>query len=612
MIPPSERLGAQIHPDGATEFTVWAPKAAQMELHLIDQAIYLPMTRDQQGYYSCQVSDVKPGDQYLFRVGKQAEYPDPASRHQPEGVHGPSAVVSLDYAWQDAQWRAPSMRNLVFYQLHVGTYTAAGTFEAIIPYLPRLHDLGVNALQLLPVAQFPGERGWGYDIASPFAVQQSYGGPDGLRALVDAAHGQGLAVYLDAIYNHLGPEGNYLDVYGHYFSDTYRTPWGHALNFDGPHSDHVRRYVLENALYWLKHFHIDGLRLDATQMIFDATPRHILLELGEVAHDWAERHNRRVHIIAESDASDRRLLTPSSVGGYGLDGQWLDDLHHSLHVLLTGERERFYADYGGIMQMVKVLREGYAHTGTYSLFRQRRVGSPAADLPTDHFVVFSQNHDQVGNRPGGERLSRLTDFDGLKAAAALVTCSPYVPMLFMGEEYAETAPFYFFSDYSDEVVIAGMRAGRAELLTGFEGEPVDPQDEAAFTLSKLDHDLRNHGSNGLLYRLYRELLRIRRANLAITHPDRAHRQVHVDSASRVLALVYEMDAANFMLVINLHPSREGSIKLPVSYRTWRKILDSKAIAWQPNGTPEERAPDLLPTGESTRVTLPPKAFAIYE
>ncbi len=366
-------LGALLQDDGSCRFCVWAPQVQSLEVHLLDPFERLvEMRRDEQGYFEIVIDDLAPGTDYFFRLDGTTDRPDPASRYQPQDVHGPSQVVDPRFAWDDPHWFGLPLSDYIFYELHVGTFTPEGTFAAIIPHLDELVALGITAIEIMPVAQFPGSRNWGYDGVLPYAVQNSYGGPAGLKILVNACHQRGIAVVLDVVYNHLGAEGNYLSNYGPYFTDRYRTPWGSAINFDGPHSDEVRRYFIENALVWITEFHIDALRLDATHAMLDFSANTFLETLVAAVHAQAERLNRRVYVIAESDRSDDRLLRSPEVGGYGLDAQWSDELHHALHTLLTGEQFGYYQDYGSFRQLAQAFRQGFLYSGEYSPFRKRR------------------------------------------------------------------------------------------------------------------------------------------------------------------------------------------------------------------------------------------------
>jgi maltooligosyltrehalose trehalohydrolase len=514
-MPPLDR-GAIPLPDGRTRFTVWAPVPERLELCLRRgrRVETLPLERDERGVYRVEVGNAGPGTEYWYRLDGERDRPDPVSRALAGGVHGASRVVDPEaFAWTDAGWRGLAMADLIIYELHLGTFTAAGTFEAAIARLPYLVDLGVTALELMPVAEFPGGRNWGYDGVSLYAPQGSYGGPEGLRRLVDAAHRAGLAILLDVVYNHLGPEGNYLREFGPYFSDRYRTAWGEGFNLDGPDSDEVRRYVVDNAAYWVREFHLDGLRLDAADRIVDLSPVHVAEEIGAAVHAEGEARGRQALTIAEIDTNDPRWVRPREVGGFGLDGHWSDDFHHAVHVALTGERDGYYADFGGVGPVATALSERYVHAGGYSPYRRRRHGRPAGDVPGDRFVVCVQNHDQVGNRALGERLAALVEPAGVRLAAAILLLAPYVPLLFMGEEYAERSPFQYFVSHGDPALVETVREGRRREFArfGWQGEVPDPQSEATFEASRPRWERVEQEEHAVVLALYRDLLRLRRA-----------------------------------------------------------------------------------------------------
>ncbi len=437
-------LGANRRANGDWEFSVWAPERQKVAIHFVgNHERFIPMTKNQCGYHQALLRDIEPQSRYVYQLDDLHEYPDPASRFQPDGVHGPSEIIDLDaFQWTDANWRAPSLQESIFYEVHVGTYSEKGTLDGVCSHLAELADLGVTTIELMPVAQFPGSRNWGYDGVYPFAVQNSYGGPLALQRFVNAAHAQGLAVALDVVYNHLGPEGNYLGQFGPYFSSRYRTPWGQAINFDGPDSDPVRQFFIDNAIYWFEQYHIDVLRLDAIHGIYDFGAFHILAELETQVQLTGKRLGRKLSLIAESNLNDARVLLPCEKGGYGLPAQWSDDFHHCLHSLLLHETNGYYADFGSVGQLASVLRDGWFYHGQYSRFRRRRHGNSPIGISRSHFVVCGQNHDQVGNRAWGERLSTLVNFEAQKLAAGLTLLSPFVPLLFMGEEYGEPSPFH--------------------------------------------------------------------------------------------------------------------------------------------------------------------------
>jgi maltooligosyltrehalose trehalohydrolase len=456
----ANRLGANRLPDGTWQFLLWAPHSRSVSLKLVENGRTIPMDALQGGYHQAVVGDLSAGTRYCYCLEDGRELPDPASRFQPEGVHGPSQLVDTGaFRWTDHNWKGRKLQGSVLYEVHIGTYTREGTFDGLVPHLPRLVELGVTSIEIMPVAQFPGARNWGYDGVYEYAPQNSYGGPEGLQRLVDAIHAHGLAVILDVVYNHLGPEGNYLNAFAPYFTDRYRTPWGQALNFDGPGSNDVRRFFRENALYWLEDYHFDALRLDAVHGIFDLSAQHFLAELKEAADELSQKLGRPIQLIAESDLNDSRLLRDRAHGGYGLDAQWSDDFHHSVHTLLTNERRGYYEDFGGIQPLVSTLQDGWHYRGQYSPHRQRSHGNQPADIAPSRFVVYDQNHDQVGNRAAGDRLSTVVPFEALKLAAGVTLLSPFTPLIFMGEEYGETAPFQYFTSHGDPALVEAVRRG---------------------------------------------------------------------------------------------------------------------------------------------------------
>jgi maltooligosyltrehalose trehalohydrolase len=461
--------------------------------------------------------------------------PDPRSESQPAGPHGPSRVVDHDaFGWTDGGWQGVSVPDLLIYELHIGTFTAGGTFDAAVDRLADLVHLGVTAIELLPVAEFPGERGWGYDGVALYAPQHTYGGPEALRRLVDAAHARGLAVILDVVYNHLGPDGNHLAKFGPYFTDTYATPWGEALNFDGADSDPVRAHFIDNAVFWLKRYHLDGLRLDAVHAIHDRSALHLLEELA--LRVGAITTGPRRFLIAESDLNDPRVVTPRERGGYGIDAQWSDDLHHAIHALLTGERDGYYADFGSVADLAKALRQAFVYDGRYSAARRRHHGRGFTGLSGHRFLGYAQDHDQVGNRARGERLVHLVGAAKTRIAAALVLLSPFVPMLFQGEEWAASAPFQFFTDHHADLGRL-VRDGRRHEFAAFGWDPrtiPDPQDPATFARSRLRWEERALPEHAAMLAWYRDLIALRRAEPALRDGDVAAVQVEHGSDGRFL------------------------------------------------------------------------------
>jgi len=607
--PPAPPLGAAYLGDGTTRFLVWAPSARSVDVHLVaPQPRLAAMAPRDRGYYECVVPGVAPGARYLYRLDGDRERPDPASRLQPEGVHGPSQVVATEFRWSDGGWRGLPLAEYILYELHVGTFSGDGTFDAAAQHLDALAALGVTAVELMPVTQFPGARNWGYDGTYLFAVHPAYGGPDGLRRFVDACHARGMAAVLDVVYNHLGPEGNYLGEFGPYFTDRHRTPWGSAVNMDGPDSDEVRRFLVENALTWVTEFHVDALRLDAVHAIVEQSARPFLQELAEAVHAEAARQGRRVYVIAESNLNDPRLVRPAARGGYGLDSQWSDDLHHALHVLLTGERWGYYADYCGTGDLARAVRDGFVYGGQRSAYRRRRYGALAGDLPGEQFVVCAQNHDQVGNRARGDRLTALVSFEALKVAAGAVLVSPYVPLLFMGEEYGEPAPFLYFTSHADPALTDAVRRGRRAEFAGWGlgADVPDPQDEATFRRSKLHWELRDAPPHRTLLEFYTELMRLRRTLPALAVLARDATAVHACEALRLLTVHRWHGDGHAAAVFNFG-SAAAEARPPLPQGRWTVLLDSADVRW---GGPGGTAPLAVGPHGAVAVPLAPMAFRL--
>jgi len=604
-------LGATYLGNDETGFSVWAPSSERVEVHIVKpQERMLPLEKDDCGYFKAVTGGVPKGSLYFYRLNGQQEYPDPASRFQPRGVHGPSQVVNPGFPWEDRNWFGLPLQEYIIYELHTGTFTHEGTFDAVVEHLEELKDLGITAVELMPVAQFPGSRNWGYDGVYPFAVQDSYGGPEGLKELINACHSTGLAVVLDVVYNHLGPEGNHLAKFGPYFTDRYQTPWGAALNFDGAYSDEVRQFFIENALYWVTEFHIDALRLDALHAILDISSYTFIEELSALVQKQAKALNRKIYLIGESAANNARLIRPQESGGYGLDAQWNDDFHHALHVLLTGEKAGYYQDFGATQQLVKAFREGFIYSGEYSPYRMHRHGTSSKDIPAHRLVVFSQNHDQVGNRAGGERLSRIVSFESLKLAAGIVLLSPFLPLVFMGEEYGETAPFTYFVSHSDEALIGAVRKGRRDEFTAFDwqGEIPDPQDEATFLLAKLNHELRNEGQHKILCDFYRELIHLRKENAALACLSKDNMEALGDENDKTLCVRRWSGDSEVVIIYNLNDN-EVEVRQPVPPGQWHKILDSIEARWLGDGG---AIPEKFVSKGEINLTLEPKSFVLLE
>lgn len=564
-------------------FLVWAPRARRVDLQIEQPSRRFQMAPIGGGYFHYLMPGEPGPTRYFYVLDEQKKRPDPASRYQPEGVHGPSEVCCHRFHWTDEGWTGLALTDAVIYELHVGTFTPAGTLDAIIDRLPGLKSLGMTLIELMPIAQFPGDRNWGYDGVYPYAVQNSYGGPEALKRLVDACHSQEIGVALDVVYNHLGPEGNYLNDFGPYFTDRYKTPWGNAVNFDDAYSDEVRRFFIENALYWISVFHIDALRLDAIHAIVDTSAKPFLHELTERVAELSVRLGRKVHIIAESDRNDARSLAPTEVGGFGVDSEWNDDFHHALHALVTCERDGYYKDFGTIDHLAKACREGFVYSGEYSSFRRRRHGSSSIDVPCYQFVVFSQNHDQVGNRAQGERLSQLVCFETLKLIAGSVLLSPFIPLLFMGEEYGESSPFQYFVSHGDLDLIEKVREGRRREFKHFrwQGDIPDPASPETFRNSKLHWGEREEGQHRTLLSLYTELTKLRRSMSALSNPSKATSRVVVFQADTLIVERWsDEERATIFYNFGKDPIL---LRHVLACGTWEKKLESSDKKWDGPG-----------------------------
>jgi len=587
---------------------VWAPKHERLELVLPgDRKAALPMKRDALGYHSITAETLAAGAKYFFRLANSQVRPDPASRRQPEGVHGPSELVDLrDFAWTDREWKGIALGDSVFYELHLGAFTSEGTFAALQSRLEPLAALGVTTIEIMPIAQFPGSRNWGYDGVYPFAVQASYGAPRDLQNLVNAAHARGLAVALDVVYNHLGPEGNYLNEFGPYFTERYKTPWGAALNFDGADSDEVRHFFIANALYWIEHFHIDALRLDAIHGIFDTSAIPFLSELSNEVDAFAAKTGRTISLIAESDLNDARVLRPRCQGGFEMASQWSDDFHHSVHTLLTGEDSGYYEDFGEVRHLAGTLQHGWYYSGQYSRHRRRRHGNPPPPFRGPNYVVCTQNHDQVGNRALGERLSSLVNFESLKLAAGANLLSPFVPLLFMGEEYGETASFLYFTSHGDPQLADAVRKGRTEEFRSFrwQGEIPDPQAEATFAKSRLNHNLALEEPHRTLLRFYQRLLHFR-DEYRLGH---ACAPVASELPLSQALLVKQRSGACQLATLFNFGNAPASLDKPVFAGEWKKGIDSSSPEWLGPGTP---LPAVIDAGTTFPLTLLPRSFAVF-
>ena len=604
------KIGANYQGFGGCEFTVWAPNLQSIGVQIIaPQERYIPMKKVEFGYWKAIATDVEPGMLYFYKLEGTTDRPDPASKYQPQGVHGPSQVIDMNtHSWNDTDWAGVLLEEMIIYELHVGAFTPEGTFEAIIPRLDELRSVGINALEIMPVAQFPGERNWGYDGAYLYAVQNSYGGPEGLKKLVDACHQNGISVILDVVYNHFGPEGNYISDFGPYFTQTYKTPWGSAINYDDAKSDGVRNFFIENALYWLSEYHIDALRLDAIHAIYDLGAKHFLQELGERVAEFSQQQGRKFYLIAESDLNDVRVIRDRSLGGQGMDAQWSDDFHHSLHTLLTGELLGYYQDFGKCEQLAKAFKESFVYSWEYSSSRQRYHGNDAGDFAGHKFVICSQNHDQIGNRMLGERLSQLVSFEALKLAAGAVLLSPNIPLLFMGEEYGEESPFLYFVNHTDPDLVEAVRKGRKEEFKHFhlEGEFQDPQSIETLHKSQLKWDKRKTGKHKALLELYQQLIQLRRSIPALKDLDKHKLTVESIEADRLLFLHRWSNNSQVFCIMNFN-QKDVLFKPTLPPGEWQKILDSADVEWMGSGA-------ILPNKLTARqqLTIKSQSFALYE
>jgi maltooligosyltrehalose trehalohydrolase len=588
------RFGARVLESGGTEFRVWAPRLEKIAVKICAKDPFtVRLESAGEGEFSSIVPAVPAGTDYAFVLDGGRERPDPVSRWQPHGVHGPSRVVDpAAHNWSDASWKGMPLKDLVIYELHTGAFTREGTFESVIPMLPYLKEVGITAVEIMPVAECPGARNWGYDGVDLYAPQHTYGGPAGLKKLIDACHAAGLAVVLDVVYNHLGPEGNYLNEYAPFFTAVYRTPWGEAINFDGPDSDGVRRFFIDNALYWLTEFHVDALRLDAVHGIFDFSARHIVEELTEAFHQQARLLGRAAWIIAESDLEDVRIINPKALGGYAVDAQWHDDLHHSLHACLTGAHRGYMVDFGRIEQLARAIREGFVFDGRYSQYRRRRYGSSSKDRPGEQFVVFIQNHDQIANASQGRRLASLVSLEQQKLAAVVVLLSPFLPLLFMGQEYGETAPFLYFTNFGDAALSNAVREGRRKEFAAFGADAAfaDPEDPDTFQRSKLKWDSLGHSPHAEVRRLYIDLIALRKKHACLANCRKDLTSLSFDEQQKWVVITRgDTSASRAVIVCNFAAQRQV-IRVDLDEGKWHLSL------W--SGAPEYGGPGTEPPPQS--------------
>jgi len=584
------------------EIVVWSPNAEQIGIVTDDDQIQL--NKEDLGYWRTTTTKIKPGSRYKIFLNKKDEYPDPASLSQPGGIHEQSEAIDLKkFQWTDQQWKNIPLEEYIIYELHTGTFSPKGNFVGIEEKLDYLVALGITAIEIMPVAQFPGSRNWGYDGVFPFAVQNSYGGAEALQHLVNACHQKGLAVILDVVYNHLGPEGNYLGALGPYFTDKYKTPWGNALNFDDAWCDGVRSYFIENALMWFRDFHLDALRLDAVHAIKDLSPVHILREIRQYVAKLMKATGRKHYLIVELDLNDNRFINPAEQCGYGMDAQWIDEFHHALRVTATNEQTGYYSDFTGIAHLAKAYKDAYVYDGQFSPHRKKTFGVKTENEGRQ-FVVFSQNHDQVGNRMLGERTSQSVSFEMQKLLAGAVIASPYLPMLFMGEEWSEPNPFLYFVSHTDKELAEAVRKGRREEFAAFhaEGEAPDPMSEQTFLHSKLQWELSTQGRHKIMLNYYKALIELRKSNPVLKELNRRNLEVS-HNAERKTLLLRRWNAKEQIIAALNFSTEEQVIQIPE--QPWNKIFDSADPKWNgPAASPKQL--------KDANMIVPPESIVLYQ
>lgn len=596
---------------GSWEMRLWAPNAAKVQLKLESNGVFFDLNPEGHGYWTLSTQEITEGDLYRIVLDRK-ELPDPASIFQPDGVHGPSRALSLDFSWNEGNWRNIPLKDYIIYELHTGTFSAAGDFEGIAEKLDYLLDLGITAIEIMPVAAFPGERNWGYDGVFPFAVHSCYGGPLALQQLVNLCHQKGLAVVLDVVYNHLGPEGNYLSEYGPYFTDKYRTPWGNAVNFDDRGAHGVRNYFIENALMWFRDFHVDALRLDAVHAIKDFSAVHILQEIRKQTDLLSACTGRDYYLIAECDLNDPRYITDLSHNGLGMHAQWIDEFHHALRVSAGEPKKGYYSDFNGVAHLCKSYHDAYVYTGAYSRERDTHFGKSAKGHPGSQFVVFSQNHDQIGNRMLGERSSVLVSFEMQKLMAAAVICSPFLPMLFMGEEWGETNPFLYFIDHTDPELVALVREGRRKEFAAMHHstQAPDPKDKQTFDQSKLNWSLAQVQQNAVLLTYYKRLISLRKKHPALQNDELGllGTQLFADQSCLLIERKTTDESELLLCALNFSASVR-QVPLSTGLILERSIICSSDSQWLGPGIPTLEKD--TSSANTNVLNLQPESFALY-
>jgi maltooligosyltrehalose trehalohydrolase len=605
------RPGVAFNERGEARVLVWAPKAEKVQLQFGNPGSeiagkILDLEKEAYGFWMLETRALWPGDKYGFLLDGEGPYPDPATLHQPDGVHGLTEAFDLrQFRWTDQDWKNPSLKDYIIYELHAGTFTHEGTFAGMEGKLDYLVQLGVNAIEIMPVSQFAGDRNWGYDGVFPYSVQHSYGGPQALQQLVNACHEKGIAVILDMVYNHLGPEGNILGHFGHYFTAKYNTPWGDAINFDDAWSDAVRHYFAQNALMWFRDFHIDALRLDAVHAIKDFSPVHILQEIKEKVNLLSRETGKEHYLIVEMDLNDTRFVKPVETGGYGMDAQWIDEFHHALRVSSGQERSGYYADFDGVASLAKSFRDAYVYDGIYSDHRKRKFGVKADAIPGHQFIVFSQNHDHIGNRMLGERTSQLVSFEMQKLLAGTVFLSPYVPLLFMGEEWAEPNPFQYFVSHTDQELAEAVRKGRKREFAAFhlEGEAPDPVAVSTFENSRLQWDLTTREPHSTMLRYYQKWIALRKNQQVLKECDRNGLSVEVFEEKGLISIQRVWGSQHLVGFLNFSKTAQEAL-LPFGHLSWQKLIASSDPVWHGPLAMPDRA-------DAGALTVQPESVTVY-
>lgn len=600
-------LGVNFDKQKQANVVLWAPEVKQVSITLPDKNLNIPLDKGESGYWTLTTDSIKPGDLYFFNLDNKKQFPDPVSLSQPDGVHEASQALDIkSFNWTDQNWKNIVLKDFITYEIHTGTFTEKGTFAGIEEKLDYLVDLGITAIEIMPVSQFPGDRNWGYDGVFPFCVQNSYGGAAGLQHLVDQCHTKGLAVILDVVYNHIGPEGNHLENFAPYFTEKYHTPWGDAINFDDAWCDGVRQFYTENVLMWFRDFHIDALRMDAVHAIKDFSPVHILQEIKQQVDILEQQTGRRHYLIVELDLNDPRFINPLEKGGYGMDAQWIDEFHHALRVSSGQERTGYYSDFDGIASLAKAYKDAYVYDGAYSDHRKKKFGMKATENTGQQFVVFSQNHDHVGNRMLGERTSELVSWEMQKLMAGAVFVSPYLPMLFMGEEYSETNRFQYFVSHTDPELAEAVRKGRKKEFEAFhiEGEAPDPMAEETFNNSKLQWELIEEEPHKTMLGYYKKLIAVRKQQPALNVLNRKELTVEFNADQGTIVIYRQYKVQDIICFMNFSKTTQ-KISAPVYAPVWHKLLASSDKQWGGlQDLPESVTGELL-------LTLQPESFTIF-